>query len=833
MLSGLVVCGLLLLAPSAGAHLATFPIAADSVSIQTQGDPSTWQFEFSTSGQEALQLLHDPAVDGSSLLVRGTGANAGRTTLIRLDTAHWQPDAGTGGYLYTDLTGHEGGVTSIALAPGSLSITAAGADWPWQIAGAQDSVWVEFWIGEELFCAEFSGANATISANAAGQFAGTVAAAPLACEEPVCGNAVHELGEECDDGNFDNGDGCTDQCLQAACTSSQYASTWEAIQSIIIGDTATEGYQCNFCHGAVPVGNTLVLTPDVAYQNIFNVPSANFFTDHKIVEPAEPAASFLYQKLEAAHHGELLPPGQGNGMPPIGTPLSHEHLEAVSKWIRGGAPETGVVDGTAELLAACLPPPTPLKITPPDPPPAGTGIQILQTPWDLPAQSEDEICMATYYDFTGTGLVPADYQVDCPAVFGANNPSNKCFRYHGETLWQDPQSHHSIIHIYQGTYAVDYVDAPVPPAVARQWGPFTYKKGPNAGQACDPKAIDPASGANPDCSGPVVSTVACTSIGAIGVNFGPADYVNNVNAPAFSGSQEPYNDVEPADGVYSVLPMSGVVVWNSHAFNLTNQDSTMEQYLNIRLAAPPDQLYPARGIFDSDSIFAENVLPYQTQEVCRTYTIPQNAQLYNINSHTHEFGVKFRVWEPPNTSCFPDGSDDGMGPGVGNGCFEGDPSQLIYLSTVYTDPVQLGFDPPRAHYSPNVEDRTYLYCSLYDNGSTPSSPPVKQRSTSPDSPANFDLVFPFIDVHGGKCPDTTVACLGGANAGALCGGDPTVCDSGVCDACPVRGGVTTKDEMFIFIGSYFIPEPGSGLMAVAALLTVAGLKRRSTSRRRG
>ena len=82
MLSGLVVCGLLLLAPSAAAHLATFTIAADSVSIQTQGDPSTWQFEFSTSGQEALQLLHDPAVDGSSLLVRGTGANAGRTTLI-------------------------------------------------------------------------------------------------------------------------------------------------------------------------------------------------------------------------------------------------------------------------------------------------------------------------------------------------------------------------------------------------------------------------------------------------------------------------------------------------------------------------------------------------------------------------------------------------------------------------------------------------------------------------------------------------------------------------------------------------------------------------------
>ncbi|MCS5636814.1 MAG: hypothetical protein NZ990_09875 [Myxococcota bacterium] len=830
MLLGLAVSGLLLLAPSVQAHFASFPIAADSVSIQTQGDPSTWQFEFSASNQEALLVLHDPATDGSSLLVRGTGANAGRTTLIRLDPANWTPDPGTGGYLYTDLTSAQGGVRNIELAPGSISILASGVNWPWEITGGQDSLWVEFWIGEELFCAEFSASNAMLSANAAGQFAGTGASAPLACQEPVCGNGVHELGEECDDGNFDNGDGCTDQCLQAACTSTEYASTWEAIQSIIIGENAIEGYQCNFCHGPVPiVGTSLVLAPDVAYQNIFNVPSANFFTDHKLVEPGEPATSFLYEKLLAGNQGVLMPSGQGNPMPVTGTPLSHEHLQAMSKWIRGGAPETGVVDGTAELLAACLPPATPLKITPPDPPPAGTGVQLLQTPWDLLAQSEDEVCMATYYDFTGTGLVPGDYQVDCPGVFGANNPTNKCFRYHGETLWQDPQSHHSIIHIYQGTYAVDYVDVPLPGDPVKQWGPFSYKKGANAGQACDPKAIDPASGANADCSGPVVSSVACTNAEVAVLNFlatfGPPDYVNNVTAPAFSGSQEPYYRTEPADGVFSILPMAGVVVWNSHAFNLTDQDSTMEQYLNIRLAGPEDRLYPLRGIFDAASIFSENVPAYQTQEVCRTYTIEQGAQLFHINSHTHEFGVKFRIWEPPNAPCAPDAN--------GNGCFPGDPSQLIYLSTVYTDPVHLYFDPPKAYHSPNAEERTFRFCSLYDNGSTESSPAVKQQSTSPPAPANFGVVFPFIGIDGGPCTDATVSCLGGLNAGTPCGGNPAVCDSGVCDACPVRGGVTTKDEMFIFIGSYFVPEPGAALMALAALLTVAGLKRRSRTGGRG
>jgi len=27
--------------------------------------------------------------------------------------------------------------------------------------------------------------------------------------DPVCGNSFHEIGEECDDGNLRQGDGCT------------------------------------------------------------------------------------------------------------------------------------------------------------------------------------------------------------------------------------------------------------------------------------------------------------------------------------------------------------------------------------------------------------------------------------------------------------------------------------------------------------------------------------------------------------------------------------------------------------------------------------------------
>lgn len=48
--------------------------------------------------------------------------------------------------------------------------------------------------------------------------------------------------------------------------------------------------------------------------------------------------------------------------------------------------------------------------------------------------------------------------------------------------------------------------------------------------------------------------------------------------------------------------------------------------------------------------------------------------------------------------------------------------------------------------------------------------------------------------------------MGGPNKGQLCGGDDLNCPLSECDACPVRGGVTTGDEMFIATGGYYIPN---------------------------
>ena len=80
----------------------------------------------------------------------------------------------------------------------------------------------------------------------------------------------------------------------------------------------------------------------------------------------------------------------------------------------------------------------------------------------------------------------------------------------------------------------------------------------------------------------------------------------------------------------------------------------LEQYLNIYFAGEDEQLHRQRSIFDAEDIFEMYVPPYEEQEICASYTIPQGAHLVRIGSHVHQRGVKFRVWYPPNDpDCSP------------------------------------------------------------------------------------------------------------------------------------------------------------------------------------
>jgi len=442
-------------------------------------------------------------------------------------------------------------------------------------------------------------------------------------------------------------------------------------------------------------------------------------------------------------------------------------------------------------------------------------------------------------------------------VKNANHAGYDCFAYDRSVLHQDPQSHHSIIQLYTGAYLAG------DPA---SWGTWTYKLEPTDpeygtknGVECSPwENIDPVTGTNPGCSSEVVSGVACGG-------FGPPDMQISLTGQGgetsfqFSGSQEPYYEQTFADGVYAILPISGVVIWNSHAFNLSPEPSTMAQFLNLEWAPEENQLYPAQQIFMARWIFAQDTPPFGTEEVCGTYTIPQYANLFELGSHTHLRGTRWRTWGPPNEPCQPGCPTpyNPIPPIFGNFQLCNDDPALpicdgprddapMYTSTDYSDPLQLTFDPPIHYDSPDDADRTFLFCSRYDNGSTETSPPVKLRSATPMPPgipglADGEVLNQF--GVGGPCPAKATYCKDGPNKGQLCAvaplgtlnaDDHAVCGDPaleLCDACAARGGVTTEDEMFILLGNYYVPEPEGAALGAVAIAALGLCRKRSTAQR--
>jgi hypothetical protein len=139
--------------------------------------------------------------------------------------------------------------------------------------------------------------------------------------------------------------------------------------------------------------------------------------------------------------------------------------------------------------------------------------------------------------------------------------------------------------------------------------------------------------------------------------------------------------------------------------------------------------------------------------------------MYTLSSHTHKRGRNFTVDLADGTR--------------------------IYQSFHYSDPVEKIFDPPMRFDSEDPEDRTLVYCADFNNG--------VREDGSPD----IDLVT-RLSTMPERTTCTPVACVAG-KVGAPCQGasDGATCDSspgagdGWCDACPITGGQTTENEMFV------------------------------------
>jgi hypothetical protein len=716
-------------------------LAADSPRLEHPLSPSTVALRDGSTRRILFQARWrgetgpmDPVGQGATLRIVG-GADEGDSGLVTLPAGRWHAKGRV--FRYADAAGTAAGVRSVVLRVGRkggiLRIAGRGA-WPYAIDRPQTEITVTLSIGAARWCAHFQGNEVRNTARHVRAHS-TTAPASCPCEAPS-------------------------------------TSTFAAIQTAIF---ERHGCTQDVCHGATPGEGNLDLRPEAAHAHLFDVPSS-ILPSQKRVEPGSPAESLLWRKLAASTLGLEGVPGTAM---PNGTfaPLTANELHAIELWIYNGASATGVVKGTDTLLSSCLPPPEPQKIRPPDLPARGEGVQLYSPPWTIPAHGEGEVCFATYYDFSAD--VPEDLQFPCPDVWGGAGA--QCFAFKRTELTQDPNSHHSILRLYRGAY----------PITDPSFGTFTCHGGANEGLACDPTGIGVAAPAGADCgersgcAGTVVPAVACLGYGPPDFSYGAKLGADSLAAPQITISTSPYyRNAYPA-GVFNVMPVRGIFVENSHAFNTTDAPTTNEQWLNIYLATPAEQQHLVQPLFDGLDIFVADVPPFASAEYCRTFTMPVGSRMFEMYSHTHKRGKLFRGW----------------GPGIAPPCRSStgpcgpEPDAPFLVTTNYADPDVVHFDPPLALDGDDAA-RTFKYCAHYDNGEADPST-VKRRSTSPPEP------------FGPLCATSEMACFGGPHQGTPCDGNDAVCDSspglgdGVCDACTLHGGVTTEDEMFIMLGSYF------------------------------
>ncbi|HKU44396.1 MAG TPA: hypothetical protein VJR89_39825 [Polyangiales bacterium] len=517
------------------------------------------------------------------------------------------------------------------------------------------------------------------------------------------------------------------------CASSQFESTFAAIQKVIF-----EASSCtnDMCHGAKAMGG-LDLRADVAYENLIEVPST-LGALYRVM-PGEPDESFLYNKLRAAIEPESVKI-EGSSMPSGMPPLSADHLEVVRRWIEAGAPEKGSVgdsvtgqsDKLAALLGTCLPKSTPVEITPLSAPEKREGVQFEMAPFTLPGGSEVDVCFAQYYDVSD--VVPDEFQDKAKGVFFVN----------GQRVRQDPQSHHlTLIH---PMLAPEMVKDP-------SFGEWACRGGDNEGQSCDP--LQQSGCGAGQCASEVKHDAAC-------LGFGPPTGSNILTQGRVAAAQTAQYYQPPREGVYSTFPIKGVVYWNSHSFNLTERDTKLHAWINLYFAKDRQHELETLAVAQNISA-AAGTAPFTTKNVCANWVAPQNSLLYNLTSHTHKRGRNFTVEL--------------------NG-------KRIYQSAIYSDPVEQMFDPPLRLDAADPAQRTFKYCADFNNGVNRDGLPdldlVTRLSTMPDRTTCQPVACVAGKVGG--------ACRGADNA--ACDSKPGAGD-GWCDACAITAGQTTEDEMFV------------------------------------
>lgn len=521
-------------------------------------------------------------------------------------------------------------------------------------------------------------------------------------------------------------------------TCEEFDSTFDAIQELVF---EREGCTAQACHGSGQAGR-LDLRPDVAYANLIDAPSAGSALSR--VFPKEPLNSYFFLKLAAATDPVQLAGKDiaGSPMPLSGEGLRADQLEAIRIWIEAGAPSTGSVTGNAgrgsEYVGELLGACLPEA----DPvvvdplPPPDPEEGVQLVMPPHPIAAASEVEICFASYFDFSDQIPERYLDETGDFYYVKREEGR----------EDPNTHHIIV--MKPSVDLDLIDDP-------SFGGWVCAEGDRAGETCDP--LTPS-----DCPGSLCRTQIFDSVTCAG--FGPDEGRPNGGV----NFDETYLIPEiKTEGFFIKLPVRGLVYWNSHAFNLTTKDTMHHVYRNFYFT---DDLQFQMTHFNHFFAIgaAAGTEPFTRKTVCSTRTFGPEEQILYLASHTHKRGEFFWIEDP-------------------NG-------ETIYESPFYDDPVFKSYDPPLQYTSEDPDERTVTYCAIYNNGvNDDGSPNLDTVTRLSRKPARSNCV--------------PLACAEG-RTGEPCAGpeDHATCDTepgrgdGMCDACPITGGLTTDDEMFVMLG---------------------------------
>ncbi|MED6314910.1 MAG: hypothetical protein VX704_07735 [Verrucomicrobiota bacterium] len=339
---------------------------------------------------------------------------------------------------------------------------------------------------------------------------------------------------------------------------------------------------CAGCHSegtAFARQSKLVLTPDVAYEQLINRKPANTYAIEDRLELvgteglASLGKSFLWEKINAAEHQHFYDdhPGYGSLMPLGAEALKNGELKFILQWILEGAPEHGAVVNVADLadLERYTPPPfTPLAKP-------ESGIQLHVGPFEVPANFEREFFM--YKNFNNPNPVYVNrYQIEMRSG-----------------------SHHFIGYLLDSS-------SPLFSLARRLFVPNKIRDLHLPDGSDDPL---------------VLASMAFHEF--------------------FAGTQTPRMDYKFPEGVALKLPAQTGLDLNTHYVNRTEESSIGEVYMNLHTIDKSAVKHEAK-IINMNNTDIE-LPPNQETTVTADFRATETMNIFQLFSHSHEKTIEFRV----------------------------------------------------------------------------------------------------------------------------------------------------------------------------------------------